>query len=211
MDFKELQKKVWFIRHAQSMANADKNFRTNYTSASLVPLSKFGFKQSEDIVKYFKEPPGLIITSPYLRTKQTAQFLIEKYPDVPKEEWQIQEFTYLSSQKCFNTTFNERRVLVDEYWNNADPFYRDDGGAESFTNFFARISQAINKLKLRKEEFIVLFCHEYVILAAKYMLEKKNIKTTDKEMKEFRKYCLLNKIQNTGKIEINYKLLESIW
>jgi len=47
-----------------------------------------------------------------LRSQQTAAPLIARYPDVPVEQWPIQEFTYLSPEHCHNTTFSERKPLV---------------------------------------------------------------------------------------------------
>jgi broad specificity phosphatase PhoE len=116
----------------------------------------------------------------------------------------------LSQKKCVGTTFNERQIMVDAYWKNADPFYIDGDGAESFADFFKRVCYTIDDLKLRKENFIVLFSHEYFILAVRYLLEKGNIEMTKKEMEEFRGYCVLNKIQNAKIIEINNNLLKSI-
>lgn len=195
-------KRIWFIRHAQSETNASEDYRTNDLSLSLVPLSEFGLKQSFSVLDYFNCAPDLIITSSYIRTKQTADCLIKKYPHVVHEEWEIHEFTYIALSKCFNTTRHERKSLVDEYWSKSDPLYRDGGGAESFMDFFNRVRSAILKLKSRKEKFIVLFSHEYVILAVKYLLENNPQEITRKEMKKFRSYCLLNKIPNTNKLEI---------
>jgi phosphohistidine phosphatase SixA len=39
------------------------------------------------------EVPGLIVTSPYLRARQTAAPTIERFAKVPTEIWPIREFT----------------------------------------------------------------------------------------------------------------------
>ncbi|MEK7541121.1 MAG: phosphoglycerate mutase family protein [Patescibacteria group bacterium] len=203
---KNKKTKLWFIRHAQSKTNASEDHRANNLHLSLAPLSEFGLKQSNDIVNYFDRAPDLIITSSYIRTKQTAGHLIKKYPHAPQEEWEIHEFTYISPNKCFNTTLRERKPLVSEYWNKNDPLYRDGNGAESFNDFIGRVRSVIEKLKSRKEKFIVLFGHEYVISAVKYLLEKNPEEITPKEMQDFREYYLLNRIPNAGKTEINFVL-----
>lgn len=196
------RKKVWFIRHAESKTNSSENYRADSLSLALVPLSDFGFTQSDIILEYFENAPDLIITSPFIRTKQTAESLVKKYPKVLQEEWEIQEFTYLSPEKCFNKTFKDRKPLVASYWEKSDPLYRDGKGAESFVDFFNRINKVFEQLKLREEEFIVLFSHQYVMLALKFLLEKKPKKITKKVMANFRDYCNSNKIKNIEKIEI---------
>ena len=199
----QTKKKVWFFRHAQSLANADKNYKSDNFSVPLVPLSELGLKQAEEVVSYFGLAPDLIVTSSYIRTKQTANYLIKKYPNTPQEEWEdIREFTYLSLDRCFNTSFGERQPFKEEYWNRNDPNYNDGEGAESFSDFISRVRNAIEMLKNCKEKFIVLFSHEFTISAVKYLLEKNPKEITSKEMSEYREYFLANRIPNTGKVEI---------
>lgn len=54
------------------------------------------------------ETPDLIVTSPYLRTQQTAAATIERFPNVPVEVWPIQEFTYLQPSRWNGTLSSER-------------------------------------------------------------------------------------------------------
>ncbi|MFA5431682.1 MAG: histidine phosphatase family protein [Candidatus Paceibacterota bacterium] len=199
----QTEKKVWFFRHGQSLANADKNYKANNFSIPLVPLSELGLKQAEEVVTNFNLVPDLIITSSYIRAKQTADHLIKKYPNIPQEEWEnIREFTYLSLDRCFDTTIGERKPFIDEYWERNDPLHFDGDGAESFVDFINRTRNAIEILKNRKEKFIVLFSHEFTISAVRYLLDKNPKEITSKEMREYREYFLANRIPNTGKVEI---------
>lgn len=195
-----MSKTIWFIRHAQSQANASADFRADDFSVPLVPLSELGFEQAKEVPGYFAEAPDLVVTSSYLRTKQTARHLIEKYPDVPQEEWNIREFTYLSLDRCFNTTFRERKPMKNEYWNRNDLYYNDGKGAESFADFMDRTDNAIKELINRKEQFIVLFSHEYTIVAFKYLLEKKPKQITNDTMKEYMEYFKNNRVGNASRV-----------
>lgn len=76
---------LYFVRHAQSMGNAD----SENTDPSIVldydkanpSLSPLGFKQAEAVGKRFiGENLTAMYISPYLRTKQTAQAIL-KYVD----------------------------------------------------------------------------------------------------------------------------------
>jgi broad specificity phosphatase PhoE len=202
-----MKKIVWFIRHGESLANADKHYKLDNFSNAQVPLSDIGKKQAEALTDYFVLAPDLIIVSPYSRAKQTAGFLIEKFPDVPKLEWPIHEFTFFSTDRRFDTTVAGWKLLVDAYWQRGDPLHLDGKGAESFVDFINRVSDVIEKIKNRKEKFIVLFSHELTICAVKYLLENKPKEVTSKEMKEFREYFLLNRILNAEKVEFVFDSL----
>jgi len=195
------KKVVWFIRHAESEANADKNYRADNFSIPLVHLSEVGLKQAKEVLNYFSLPPDLIVTSSFLRTKQTAKPIIKKYSSVVQEEWPIQEFTFLSLDKCFGTTILERRSLVEEYWQKSDPAYWDGRGAETFIGFINRVQDTIERIKKRKEKFIILFSHGYFIAAIQYIVKKNPKNISSKEMKRFREYFLSNKVPNAGKVE----------
>lgn len=40
--------------------------------------------------------PALVVTSPYLRTKQTAAPFLWRFLNAPQAEWPVQEFTFLN-------------------------------------------------------------------------------------------------------------------
>ncbi len=85
------------------------------------------------------ETPDLIVTSPYLRTQQTAAATIERFPNVPVEVWPIQEFTYLQPSRWNGTLSSERMPHIERYWAAADPEFYDGDGAESFTTMLRRV------------------------------------------------------------------------
>jgi broad specificity phosphatase PhoE len=205
MKKKNIKKKIWFIRHGQSLANADANFKSDDFSAGSVSLSEKGMKQAEELLKHFSDAPDLLITSPYVRTKETAKPLLNKYPNIPQEEWSIHEFTYFSGKRCFNTTFLEREPWKDNYWQESNPEYNDGDGAESFIDFMDRTREAIEMIKKRKENFIVLFSHQYTIVAVRYILEKNPKKITSEVMRDFKKYFKANPVPNAEKVEILIK------
>jgi broad specificity phosphatase PhoE len=80
-----------FIRHGQSTGNAG----IPCHDLALLELTELGWRQSREVAASWTETPDLIVTSPYLRTQQTAAATIERFPNVPVEVWPIQEFTYL--------------------------------------------------------------------------------------------------------------------
>jgi broad specificity phosphatase PhoE len=82
---------VWLIRHGQSESNA------GLPSADwrAIPLTELGQRQAEHVAGVFADPPRLIVASPYLRARLTAQPTIDRYPGAAFEDWPVQEFSYL--------------------------------------------------------------------------------------------------------------------
>ncbi len=86
---------VFLVRHGESQANA--GFAT--PDPVKVELTPLGEKQAKEVATFLKKhtPLNLIVTSPYLRSKQTAKPTKVLFPNADVEEWEVQEFTYLSS------------------------------------------------------------------------------------------------------------------
>src|ERR1700733_9254103 len=115
------------IRHGESTGNAG----VPCDDLALLKLTKNGWQQAREVAEAWKEMPNLIVTSPYLRTQQTAQPTIARFPDVSVEAWPIQEFTYLEPSRWNGTLSVERKPYIEAYWRTGDPEFCDGPGAES--------------------------------------------------------------------------------
>lgn len=159
------KRRVWFIRHGESEAQIGK--AASHTEE--VRLTSRGESQAEEIATRFLAPPALIITSPYWRAWRTAQPTIRRFSDVTHEVWpQVQEFTYLGSLSGICSTKQERRVLVDDFWERCDPAYRD-GVGESFAQFIERAGTVVERLR-QVEGDIIVFTHEQFTRAVQGLL-----------------------------------------
>ncbi len=176
-------KEIWFIRHAESASNA--GFKTS--DSATIPITKLGQKQAEEVAKLIDKSPDLIIHSKFLRTLQTAKPTIEKYPDIPIEVLPIHEFDFLARSKCVDLNAEQRKPMVQAYWERNDPEYIDGDGAESFIGFTERIIATLKSLELKEERFILVFTHGHVIRAIhQYFDTQKEILDMQK-FKEFSK------------------------
>lgn len=146
---------VHFIRHAESESNA--GLRTEHPATT--PITEKGLNQALLTSQIFKTAPDLIVTSPYIRTKQTAAPLMERFPDVPCAEWPVQEFTYLDPAHWSGTTYHDRLPIAHAYWERSDPFSRDGGVAESFVDLIERVEQTRQLILQQKVETIVVYSH----------------------------------------------------
>ena len=194
-------KHVLLIRHTESTANVGCKTSTPQD----IELTDTGHKQAFALANDIHQKPDLIVTSPYIRTLQTASPLITRFPDTPHEQWAVQEFTYLSPIRCHNTTTEQRVLLAMEYWNRFDPYYRDGDGAESFADFIGRVQSARIKIQQRPEEVIILFSHCLFINALQWVKGQSITQMiTSKYMECFRQYLFTNTINN-GQV-INYTM-----
>ena len=196
-------KKVWLIRHAESEANA--GGRTSDPAA--IPLTAKGRLQAEQLVTAFIEKPSLIVSSRYLRAKQTARPVRDKFKRVRYEEWDVHEFTYISPDRCHDTTKPEREPLVDAYWQRCDPNYCDGKGAESFLDFMGRVCGALKQLKARDGAFCAVFSHMQFITAVLWRLEDPSRPIDSDAMKDYQSLLDRSVLLNGAITEV---LLDSI-
>lgn len=150
---------VWFIRHGESASNA--GLATEATQT--VQLTEKGHTQARKAALAFEQAPTLIVTSRYMRAIQTAQYTIDRFPNVPVETWDVHEFTYLSFAAIGKTTLEERRPIVQDYWDRADPAYVHGEDAESFDHFVQRVKKLEEQICAIDNRSIAVFGHGFVM------------------------------------------------
>ena len=119
--------KFWFIRHGESVSNA--NLPTK--DPALSELTPRGHQEAEYVAQAFNEAPDLIVVSSFLRARQTAVPTQKRFPLVPVVEWPVHEFVYLHPERYNGTTGSERAPFAQAYWERNDPFENEYGGGES--------------------------------------------------------------------------------
>jgi broad specificity phosphatase PhoE len=188
---------VLLIRHGESMANKG----LPSLNPEKVPLSVKGKKQAREIARSLKSQPlDLIVTSSYLRSKDTSILTRLALPHVRVEEWPVHEFTYLTTHLKFEKygTVRGRKPLVETFWELSEPDFIDGPGAESFQQFFKRVWEVIERLERPKYKgkMIAIFTHEQFISAFRWLLERDSPNVHESDMREFRQYLLANRVAN---------------
>jgi len=129
--------------------------------------------------------PDVIVTSPYLRTHQTAAPTVERFPKVPVEGWPIQEFTYFQPSRWNGTLSAERMLHIERYWAEADPEFCDGPGAESFHTLLDRAQAALDRLASHPTDALVyVFSHGQFIQAVRSLVVDAGM-SDRKKMKKF--------------------------
>lgn len=134
--------RIGIFRHAESLSNAGGRTR----SVSQIPLTEKGHEQAQILAQRHVAAPLRIIHSPFLRARQTASPLCDRFARAASRPWPIQEFTYLEPKSCINTSWIERKPRIDAYWQRLDPLYVDGEGAESFEQLLRRARDFLLRL-----------------------------------------------------------------
>jgi broad specificity phosphatase PhoE len=145
-----------FVRHGESTGNAG----LPCNDPSLAELTEKGRKQAQQVAKGWVEAPALIVTSPFLRTRQTTAATVKRFPKVPVEVWPVQEFTYLDPNQWNGTSGGLRLPAINAFWKACNPNYCDGPGAESFATLLRRVEGVLSKLaSLPEDALVYVFSH----------------------------------------------------
>ncbi|MBF2065915.1 MAG: histidine phosphatase family protein [Calothrix sp. C42_A2020_038] len=194
---------VWLIRHGESEANSGLPTDEQVN----IKLTQKGHQQARQIASFFSQQPSLIVTSPFLRTKQTAQPTIERFPSTSHTEWQVQEFNYLATARRKNTTLAQRIPMAQEYWQRCDPFYVDGEGAESFADMVSRVNNLKQQIQNLDEEFVVIFTHGMFMRAFLWSLLFNSLKASVESMQQVRALLDLFTIPNGAILKLYSQLV----
>lgn len=178
-------KKVFLIRHAESEANVSK---TVFPYDNIIKLTENGKKQAKDLCEVI-EKPDRIFVSKFIRTIETAEPIIEKYPEALVHLWiDTHEFDPIHDTRNFQGTFDDFKIQYNFFWEKGDPFYKDKEHAESFAEFTDRLSRVILKLKKIPDGVNYVFTHGWFIKMF-YMMtsEFKDFEKTGKDISTYKK------------------------
>jgi probable phosphoglycerate mutase len=209
---------VFLVRHGESQSNA--GFAT--PDPVKVELTSLGEKQANEVAAFFNQhsPLKLIVTSPYLRTTKTAEPTKALFPNTVVEEWEVQEFTYLSSMHQERSTVQERKPLVDVYWTICEPTFIEPTQRdifyhhfmpihhpESFKVFIWRVQAFIRKLKELDDrcQNIAVFSHEQFIAAVLWCIEREPTEITSDSMRDFRHFFNQHRLPNGGIVKLEVR------
>jgi broad specificity phosphatase PhoE len=190
---------VFLIRHGESESN------TGLPSAGpgSAPLTAAGHQQAERIARILADAPALIVTSPYLRARQTAQPTISRFPATACQQWPVHEFTYVGDLLGRASTAREREPHARAYWDRADP-HAASPGAESFTGLLSRTIDFLSRLSTQESGPVVVFTHGLFMRAVAWSLLT-GITTPDQDqMRSFRNFANRYLIPNAGVVELRH-------
>ncbi|WP_225782983.1 histidine phosphatase family protein [Xenophilus sp. Marseille-Q4582] len=192
--------KATFVRHGQSTGNA------GLPTPDLVemPLTALGASQARAVACSWQRAPTHLVSSPFLRARQTAEPTCVRFPGVPLAIWPIHEFTYLCPANWANTTRAQRRPTVEAYWQRGDPAYVDGEGAESFSQVLRRAEAALARLAaLPDGAEVFLFSHGQFMQAVRQTVALAGERDEDK-MAQFWPFEQHSPVLNCQKLVLSH-------
>ena len=160
--------RVIFARHAESAANAG----ISCDNFELIPLTEKGHQQAVTLAASWTETPTHIVCSPFLRTRQTAEPTMARFPDAPVTFLPIFEFRNLHSGRWTSGDRDGKRTEEFRQWEVCDPEYIDGPGAESFRSLHHRAVTALKELThFPPDALVYAFSHGYFMQAVRMAIE----------------------------------------
>ncbi len=178
-------RKIYLIRHGQSEGNLD---HLVLKDTNIFKLTQEGRKQAESLVEILEEPKRIIV-SKFIRTIETAQPIINKFPDSEIHLWadvhELHTVSLETTKKLETLEAYEQHTKVK--YEELDVELRDPhaDGHENFKEFVERVNYVILKMQKIPDGINYVFTHAYFIkmfflLAQKYPDFDKSEKTLEK-------------------------------
>ncbi|HRJ49258.1 MAG: histidine phosphatase family protein [Phycisphaeraceae bacterium] len=189
---------VWWIRHGESVRNAGQRTRDTYSA----PITPLGREQARLAAARLTRRPDLLLHSSFLRARQTAAAISDRFPMSRVESWDIHEFHCLCDERTRDTTRMERDPMVAEYWDRGDPDHVSGVGAESFRGFIARVDRTIERLRSVGPSWVVACSHQQFIQGVVFRLSRhapgEGVGVDRERMRAFRRVVETTWVPNGG-------------
>lgn len=183
--------RLWLVRHGQSQGNLARDAADEARAHEIgidirdvdVPLSALGKTQAEAAGRWFAalpsdERPEIILSSPYVRARQTAEIICEQGAlasgprrTIIDERLREREFGIFDRL----TTAGIRHRFPEEaaHRRRLGKFYHRPPGGESWADVILRLRSMLNTINLHYcDRRVLVVCHQVVVLCFRYILEE---------------------------------------
>jgi len=182
---------LWIVRHGQSAGNVA---RDAADAAGLpvidiaerdvdVPLSPLGEQQAAALGRWFAampeaQRPTTVLTSPYLRARQTTEVIRAEgglHPDVCVEvDERLREKEFGILDRLTRAGIVERFPEQAEARARTGKFYHRPPGGESWCDVILRLRSVLDTLSLHHSEpdsRVLIVAHQVIVLCLRYLIE----------------------------------------
>lgn len=181
---------LWIVRHGESAGNVARDAADAAGLAVIdipmrdvdVPLSPLGERQASALGKWFAalpddERPTVLLTSPYLRARHTAEIVrdagglcSDRLDLIVDERLREKEFGILDG--LTTTGIRARHPEQAEFRRLLGKFYHRPPGGESWCDVILRLRSALDTISLHYAgERVLIVCHQVIVLCLRYLVE----------------------------------------
>jgi len=182
---------MWIVRHGESAGNVARDAAEAAGLALIdiaqrdvdVPLSPLGEKQAAALGRWFaKMPedvrPNVVLSSPYLRARETSRIAIEA------AGMKYEEITFITDERLREKEFGildrlTRVGIKEKYPEQAEArsvlgkFYFRPPGGESWCDVILRLRSVIDTItRDYRRERVLIVSHQVVVNCFRYLLER---------------------------------------
>jgi broad specificity phosphatase PhoE len=182
---------LWIVRHGQSAGNVAREAAIAAGEHLIdipqrdvdVPLSPLGHRQAEAVGRWFaslpeEERPEVIISSTYVRARQTAEAICsaggaacEARGPIVDERLREREFGIFD--RLTTEGILDRHPDLAEHRALLGKFYHRPPGGESWADVILRLRSALDTVSLHHaDRRVLIVCHQVVVLCMRYILEE---------------------------------------
>jgi broad specificity phosphatase PhoE len=182
---------IWIVRHGQSAGNVARDLAEAArlhlidipTRDVDVPLSPLGERQSVALGKWFAQmPPAdrptVVLFSPYLRARETAQLILES-AGIDREEViyvadeRLREKEFGILDRLTTHGIKEKYPELAEQRAHVGKFYFRPPGGESWCDVILRLRSAIDTIVREYAcERVLIVAHQVIVNCLRYLLER---------------------------------------
>jgi probable phosphoglycerate mutase len=183
--------RLWLVRHGQSAGNVARDAADAAGKSMIdiqlrdvdVPLSPLGERQAQALGRHFAalseaEKPEIVLSSPYVRARQTAKAICEAggvvgdaRPPIVDERLREREFGIFD--RLTTAGIREKYPELADQRTLMGKFYHRPPGGESWADVILRLRGALDTISLHHaDRRVVIVCHQVVVLCIRYVLEE---------------------------------------
>jgi 2,3-bisphosphoglycerate-dependent phosphoglycerate mutase len=182
---------LWIVRHGQSAGNVQRDQADAAGLAFIdiaerdmdVPLSALGEVQAAALGRWFaalpeSERPTTVLTSPYVRARQTAAHICDAggvHPGaVHHVDERLREREFGILDRLTSVGITERFPEQAEARSHVGKFYHRPPGGESWCDVILRLRSLLDTISLHHAQpgsRVLIVAHQVVVLCLRYLLE----------------------------------------
>jgi 2,3-bisphosphoglycerate-dependent phosphoglycerate mutase len=187
----QVPRTLWLVRHGESAGNVARDTAERLGRATIeltgrdvdVPLSAMGERQSRALGHWLAQlpagqRPSVLLTSPYLRARQTADLLVQA------AQLQADDFAFIVDERLREKEFGTlnrwtKAGIVGQFPDEAarreevGKFYYRPPGGESWCDVLLRLRSVLDHIQLRYSgERVLVVAHQVIVLCFRYLVEE---------------------------------------
>jgi broad specificity phosphatase PhoE len=182
---------LWIVRHGESAGNVarDEAEKAGHPIINLpvrdvdVPLSALGERQARALGRWFadmprEEQPNVIISSPYLRARETARLTFENAGLDPQRvsritDERLREKEFGIFDRLTKHGIRQKYPEQAEYRSILGKFYHRPPGGESWCDVILRLRSVIDTItRDYRRERVLIVSHQVVVNCFRYLIER---------------------------------------